>query len=128
MVSDKGTGDRFVVIYYKFIIVLWAVIARPTNIMENTECIRKVLVCQNRSCKKQGGDKVLAELRSHPVTGVEIEASSCLGQCGNGPMVLVLPEQIWYSNVNPEEVPAVVERHLKGGQPITAMLYHKFHH
>ena len=42
-------------------------------------------------------------------------------------MVLVQPEEVWYSRVQPDEVPAVVERHLIGGEPVKAMLYRKFH-
>lgn len=88
---------------------------------------KNVLVCQNRTCRKQGGAKVLAAFQAHPVAGVEVKGSSCLGQCGNGPMVLVTPEQIWYSSVQPSEVPVVVERHLLAGRPIAAMLYPRFH-
>lgn len=88
---------------------------------------RCIKVCQNRTCRKQGAAKVLAAFLSHPVPNVTAIASSCLGQCGNGPMVVVLPEQIWYSRIQPAEVPAIVERHLKGGKPIKAMLYHRFH-
>jgi len=28
------------------------------------------------------------------------------------------PEQVWYSHVHPDEVLAVVERHLLGGRPV----------
>ncbi|PIG92901.1 (2Fe-2S) ferredoxin domain-containing protein [Gloeocapsopsis sp. IPPAS B-1203] len=84
---------------------------------------RCVMVCQHRTCRKQGAAKVLAAFQSHPVAGIDIVSSNCLGQCGNGPMVLVLPEQIWYSRVQPAEVPAVVKRHLLGGCPVAAMLY-----
>jgi (2Fe-2S) ferredoxin len=42
-------------------------------------------------------------------------------------MVLVLPETIWYGAVQPKEVPAVVDRHLRQGQPVRSMLYRKFH-
>ncbi|HEY9644848.1 MAG TPA: (2Fe-2S) ferredoxin domain-containing protein, partial [Chroococcidiopsis sp.] len=55
---------------------------------------------------------------------ISIEASGCLGQCGNGPMVLVLPDQVWYCRVQPEEVAAVVERHLRHGHPIQTMRYY----
>ncbi|WP_324634851.1 (2Fe-2S) ferredoxin domain-containing protein [Phormidium sp. CCY1219] len=88
---------------------------------------KRVRVCTNRTCRKQGAKKVLAALRSHPLENVTVEESSCLGQCGNGPMVFVLPEEIWYSRVHPDEVSAVVERHLKGGNPVKGMLYDKFH-
>jgi (2Fe-2S) ferredoxin len=42
-------------------------------------------------------------------------------------MVLVEPEQIWYSGVHPDEVPIVIARHLRGGHPVKAMLYRKYH-
>jgi (2Fe-2S) ferredoxin len=42
-------------------------------------------------------------------------------------MVLVLPEEIWYSGVYASEVPAVIERHLQGGRPVQSMLYPKYH-
>jgi len=53
--------------------------------------------------------------------------SSCLGQCGNGPMVLILPDMVWYSGVRPSQVPLIVEQHLLGNQIVTNMLYHRFH-
>jgi (2Fe-2S) ferredoxin len=43
-------------------------------------------------------------------------------------MVLVLPESVWYWRVRAEEVPLLIEQHLLGSQPVTPMLYPKFHH
>lgn len=62
-------------------------------------------------------------------------ASGCLGQCGNSPMVLVerdwvkptLRDRIWYWRVRPEEVPSIIERHLRHAHPLVKMLYPKFH-
>lgn len=88
---------------------------------------KRVLVCQNRTCRKQGASKVLAAFQAHPLPEVTVTGCSCLGQCGNGPMVLILPEEVWYSCVRPDEVPTVVKRHLMGNQPVEAMLYCKFH-
>lgn len=88
---------------------------------------KSVLVCQNRTCRKQGAGKILAAFQAYSVPGVTALGSSCLGQCGMGPIVKVMPEQVWYSRVHPDEVPTVVERHLIGGKPIAAMLYRKFH-
>ncbi len=85
------------------------------------------MVCQNRTCCKQGASVVLAAFQAHPVPGVTVTGCGCLGQCGNGPMVLILPDEVWYSSVYPDEVPVVVERHLLNGRPVTAMLYPKFH-
>lgn len=89
--------------------------------------VKKVIVCQGRSCRKYHSDRVLAAFRANLVPGVEIIPTGCLGQCGNGPMVLVEPEQIWYDRVLPEEVPTVVKQHLQQQRPVKKMLYPKFH-
>ena len=88
---------------------------------------RQVLVCQNRTCLKQGAAKILAALEDATVPDTVIKKSGCLGQCGNGPMVLVLPEETWYSRVQLSGVKAIAERHLRQGQPVRGMLYRKFH-
>ncbi|MGB3636357.1 MAG: (2Fe-2S) ferredoxin domain-containing protein [Rivularia sp. (in: cyanobacteria)] len=89
--------------------------------------MKTVRVCQNRTCKKQGAVKVLAAFKKNPVSEVTVIGSSCLGQCGNGPMVLILPENVWYSNVSPSEVKKVIEQHLLGGFIVERMLYRQFH-
>lgn len=87
----------------------------------------RVRICQHKSCRKQGAVKVFKAFKALAPADVSIEPSGCLGQCGNGVMVLVLPDEIWYCRVLPEEVGAIVDRHLVQGQPIKAMLYRKFH-
>ncbi|WP_413162972.1 (2Fe-2S) ferredoxin domain-containing protein [Capilliphycus salinus ALCB114379] len=87
---------------------------------------KKVLVCQNRTCRKQGSVQVLAAFKAESILDVTIEATGCLGQCGNGPMVIILPEEIWYDRVQPDEVPTIIEYHLYGGEPVKALLYAKF--
>ncbi|MBD2182939.1 (2Fe-2S) ferredoxin domain-containing protein [Planktothrix sp. FACHB-1355] len=88
---------------------------------------KKVLICQSKTCSKQGAAKVLAAFEEHPVAGVTIASTVCLGQCGQGPMVLIQPEKIWYNRVLPEEVATIIDRHLQGGKPVKSMLYAKFH-
>ncbi|BCL35707.1 hypothetical protein NSMS1_21540 [Nostoc sp. MS1] len=70
---------------------------------------------------------MLAAFEALPVADVSVMGSSCLGQCGNGPMVLILPDMVWYSGVQPDEVCLLVEQHLLGGQKVKQMLYYRFH-
>ncbi len=51
-----------------------------------------------------------------------LTGSGCLGACDNGPTVLVYPEGVMYTRVKPEDVPAIVEQHLKDGQPVERLL------
>jgi len=96
----------------------------PNHQLSTQRCVR---VCQNRTCKKQGAAKVLEAFAKLPVPGVTVTTSGCLGQCGNGPMVLVLPEMVWYSGVKPHEIPLLVEQHLLCGERVKQMLYYRFH-
>ncbi|MBF2002007.1 MAG: (2Fe-2S) ferredoxin domain-containing protein [Synechococcales cyanobacterium M58_A2018_015] len=92
---------------------------------------RVVLICQNTACRKAGAAAVAtafeATLQAAAIPEVTLQRCRCLGQCGNGPMVLVLPEQIWYHRVAVDQVVAIVESHLQHGVPVQAWLYRKFH-
>lgn len=104
-------------------------ITQPSNLptIDQPSSFKCVRVCQNRTCKKQGAAKVLAAFTAFPIPDVTVTASRCLGQCGNGPMVLVLPDMVWYSGVQPDEVSLLIENHLLGGQRVEQMLYYRFH-
>ena len=98
---------------------------------------KKVLVCQNTTCKQQGASQVLEAIEQLAPAEVEVIASGCLGQCGNGPMLLVLPEQalietperkkFWYAGVQPQDVAKIVQRHLEENKPVRAKLYPAVH-
>lgn len=81
-----------------------------------------VRVCQNTSCTKEGAAAVLRAFQRHHFSDVKVVSSACLGCCGNGPMVLVLPDEVWYSHVAVENVEAIATQHLEAGQPVTALL------
>ncbi len=88
---------------------------------------RTVLVCQHETCPKQGAAAVAQAFRSQVPADVVVENVGCLGQCGSGPMVVVLPEDIWYGHVTVGDVPKIVKQHLQGGKPFREKLYPKFH-
>jgi (2Fe-2S) ferredoxin len=67
-----------------------------------------ILICQNRTCRKQGSAGVLAAFQELAPASIPIESSGCLGQCGNGPMVLVLPVQTWYTFVHLQDVSTIL--------------------
>lgn len=74
----------------------------------------KVIVCQNKTCKQQGSPKILSTFQRCVPADVSVEASGCLGQCGNGPMVVVIEldkEECWHAGVNPTDVYAIAAQH-----------------
>jgi NADH:ubiquinone oxidoreductase subunit E len=69
----------------------------------------KLLICQNRTCRKQGANAVLKAFKAIENSGITIVSSGCLGQCGNGPIVLILPQEIWYYHVKKEDVNKILK-------------------
>jgi (2Fe-2S) ferredoxin len=67
-----------------------------------------VLICQHQTCRKQGAAKVLAAFRAMNIPNIRSDGCGCLGNCGNGPMVLVLPARIWYYRVHPQDVSKII--------------------
>ncbi len=86
-----------------------------------------VVVCRGRSCRKYQAEAVWDNFAQNLPPDVELMSVPCLGQCGNGSMVVVEPDQTWYSQVHPEEVDTVIQQHIIGKSPVQAMLYSKFH-
>ena len=76
-----------------------------------------VAVCTNQTCAASGATTVLERLRQAArdaeACDVHITRSSCLGQCGEGPMVAVYPDGIWYGGVTPEDTERIVSSHLE---------------
>lgn len=87
-----------------------------------------VLVCKSGDCKKRGSKNVRKalkdELRSEGINqDVRVDEVDCLGFCKHGPNVVVYhgakPGGTWYLGLAEDDVPEVVSRHLKEGEPVT---------
>ncbi len=54
---------------------------------------------------------------------IRVNHSGCFSQCGNGPMLVVYPEGVWYAAVTPSDVDEIVREHLLGGRPVERLRY-----
>lgn len=75
------------------------------------------------SCARRGSEKFLEifkrELQANNCEHfVDVENSSCLGACEDGPTVMFFEEQVWYGNVRAEDIPKIVREHVKEGKPV----------
>jgi (2Fe-2S) ferredoxin len=95
---------------------------------------RHVLVCTGDFCSPDRRGRqlysLLAELlqREDLLFGpgrVKRGETPCLGVCSNGPIVVVYPEGIWYSEVTPALLERIVVEHLKGGKPVEEAIFHR---
>lgn len=60
-------------------------------------------------------------------SAIRINHAGCMSQCGNGPMVVVYPDNVWYSGVTAADADDIFSSHLIGGQPVSRLLYHPLH-
>jgi (2Fe-2S) ferredoxin len=95
---------------------------------------RHVLVCTGDFCSPDRGGRQLYSLlaglleREDLLFGpgrVKRGETPCLGVCSNGPIVVVYPDGIWYSEVTPELLERIVVEHLKHGEPIDEAVFHR---
>lgn len=90
---------------------------------------KHVFVCTSgKVCPLEGGEDICAKLRQLIVErglkgSIRINKTGCLDQCGNGPVVVVYPEQVWYAHVKEEDCLEIVESHLVGDKPVARLLY-----
>lgn len=50
--------------------------------------------------------------------GVRINNAGCLDRCGEGPVIVVYPEAVWYTYVDREDIDEIIDRHLIGGEVV----------
>jgi (2Fe-2S) ferredoxin len=86
-----------------------------------------LFVCCNRrpdghergSCAAKGSEALRDYMKKRAkelgLKGVRVNMAGCLDRCELGPCVVIYPEGIWYAVQSPEDVDAVLERHVRDG-------------
>ena len=83
------------------------------------ESLRQIFVCAmpgEGRCGARGGGELLEAFREE-ITRLGLSPSSvlrnaCTRRHDEGPVVFIFPDDVWYTHVSSEDVPAIVERHL----------------
>ncbi len=87
-----------------------------------------VTICGGTGCRAWGGEEVraafLEEIRKQGLAGqADVMRTGCHGFCERGPVVVILPQEIFYQQVAIEDVPQIVSETLMGGRVIQRLLY-----
>jgi len=89
---------------------------------------RNLLVCGGTGCKSAQSDNIVSNLRKYiDEVGlsekVQVSLTGCFGFCEKGPVVHVLPDNVFYIQVKPEDAEEIVKEHLVNNNIIDRLLY-----
>jgi len=87
-----------------------------------------LLVCGGTSCHASESDAIVCNLRDELeakglMDSVQVILTGCFGFCEKGPIVKVMPDNIIYVQVKPEDAQTIVEEHVIKGRKVTRLLY-----
>jgi NADH-quinone oxidoreductase subunit F len=87
-----------------------------------------VTVCGGTGCRAWGGEEVrlafIEEIRKQGLEGkVDVMRTGCHGFCERGPVVVILPKEIFYQQVVLGDVPEIVSKTMKDGSLVERLLY-----
>jgi (2Fe-2S) ferredoxin len=77
----------------------------------------RILVCSKSSCRKRGSDALCQALQTQIEdydlkADIEIKLTGCLKNCKKGPNLVITPDKAHYSQVTPEQIPLLLNKHL----------------
>jgi (2Fe-2S) ferredoxin len=49
---------------------------------------------------------------------VRVNQAGCLDRCAEGPVIVVYPEEIWYTYVDKDDIDEIIEEHLVNGRVV----------
>ena len=52
---------------------------------------------------------------------IRINSAGCLGRCGEGPVIVVYPEETWYTYVDVEDIDEIIDSHLVGNKAVARL-------
>ncbi len=53
---------------------------------------------------------------------VRVNSAGCLDRCDKGPVIVVYPEDVWYTYIDQEDIDEIVESHLINGKIVERLL------
>jgi len=84
-------------------------------------------ICTDTGCRACGSAAVYEALKNEVakarLRNVEVKATGCHGFCEKGGLVVIHPRRILYTQVQPSDVPEIVERTLGRGEVVERLLY-----
>lgn len=100
---------------------------RENHTKENPEK-REILVCDGTGCTSSDSIQIIENLRTEikkaDLEGrAEVHLTGCFGFCAKGPIVKVYPDDVFYTQVKPEDASEIVQSHLVNHKVVERLLF-----
>lgn len=87
-----------------------------------------ILVCGGTGCRASHSEAIASNFEEQIVAlglsgRVSVVQVGCFGFCEKGPIVKIMPDKTFYTQVTPEDTLEILERHVIQGQKIERLLY-----
>ncbi|HAH59250.1 MAG: NADH-quinone oxidoreductase subunit NuoF [Lentimicrobiaceae bacterium] len=87
-----------------------------------------VLVCGGTGCHASESETLLQNLKTEVLehgleNEVQVIVTGCFGFCEKGPIVKIMPDNTFYTEVTPDDARVIVEEHLIKGRKVNRLLY-----
>ena len=88
----------------------------------------QILCCDGTGCKASESalivENLKASLAQHGLSDkVEVITTGCFGFCEKGPIVKIIPDNTFYTQVSPSDAEEIVSEHIVKGQRVDRLLY-----
>ena len=86
------------------------------------------LVCGGAGCQAAKSEAILKNFQDVIMerkleTEIQVIKTGCFGFCGDGPIVKMMPDNTFYTKVNPEDCAEIIEQHIVKGIKVSRLLY-----
>ena len=86
-----------------------------------------ILVCGGTGCTSSSSMKIIEKLETliaenSMADEIKVVKTGCFGLCAQGPIMMIYPDHLMYTQVQPEDVDEIFENHVKCGQVVTRLL------
>ena len=89
---------------------------------------KDILICGDTGCLVSNSQEIIANLRAEvKAAGLENDVNviqtGCFGFCAQGPIVKIMPDNVFYVKVSPEDAKEIVQTHIVGHKLVERLVY-----
>jgi len=85
---------------------------------DGRDCCQDFLATDMRAYLK----KKTKELGIAGEGGVRINTAGCLDRCERGPVIVVYPDETWYTYVDTDDLDEILQEHLQNGRQVERLM------